>query len=251
MAQQVKMKTLPFALSGLLTALSVQIMPLRTLGAESAPNQLTEEEKKGGWKLLFDGKSTAGWRAVKKQTFPAKGWTVEDGWLHCQGQGGGDIVTEQSFDQFELKWEWKQAKGGNSGLKYFVTEKGSSALGHEYQLIDDKEHPDAKAGNGKRVTASFYDVLKPDRPPPTKPPGEINSSRIVVKGTGVEHWLNGEKVLAYSCSSEAIKEAIAQSKFKGDPDFDARVKGPILLQDHHSEVWFRNIEIREISDSKP
>ncbi len=217
----------------------------RVLAAEASPNQLTEEEKRGGWKLLFDGKTTKGWRLPGRKDAPGKGWVVEDGWLHCLGkEGGGDIVSEESFDQFELKWEWKQAEGGNSGVKYFVTEKGNSALGHEYQLIDDKEHPDAKEGNGKRVTASFYDVLKPDRPPPTKPAGEINSSRILVKGNGVEHWLNGEKVLAYSCSSQAVKEAIAQSKFKNTKDFDARIKGPILLQDHHSEVWFRNIKIR-------
>lgn len=234
-----------FALPILLMALAV---PFRTVAADSAPNQLTEEEQQGGWKLVFDGKSTAGWRGAKKKSFPAKGWAVEEGWLHCLGQGGGDIVTEQTFDQFELKWEWKQAKGGNSGVKYFVTEKGSSALGHEYQLIDDKEEPDAKAADGKRVTAAFYDVLKPDRPAPAKSPGEINTSRIVVKGNGVEHWLNGERVLAYSCSSEAIKEAIAQSKFKGVKDFDARIRGPILLQDHHSEVWFRNIKIRELHD---
>ena len=148
----------------------------------------------------------------------------------------------------KVQFDWKIADKANSGVKYFVTEKGGSALGHEYQLIDDKEHPDAKEGNGKRVTASFYDVLKPERPPPTKPPGEINSSRIIVKGNGVEHWLNGEKVLAYSCSSEAIKQAIAQSKFKNAKDFDARIKGPILLQDHHSEIWFRNIKIRDIKE---
>ena len=234
-----------------LTALALCFATLAAVtafAADAAPNQLTEEEKMGGWKLLFNGKTTEGWRAAGKQTFPQKGWEVKDGWLHCLGQGGGDIVSKDTFDQFELKWEWKQAKGGNSGVKYFVTEKGGSALGHEYQLIDDREHPDAKEGNGKRVTASFYDVLKPERPPPTKPPGEINKSRIIVKGNGVEHWLNGEKVLAYSCSSQAIKEAIAQSKFKNAKDFDARITGPILLQDHHSEVWFRNIKIRDIKE---
>src|SRR5438270_7860024 len=113
---------------------------ITAFAADPAPNQLTEEEKMGGWTLLFDGKTTEGWRAAGKQTFPQKGWEVEDGWLHCLGQGGGDIVSKDAFDQFELKWEWKQAKAGNSGVKYFVTEKAGSALGHEYQLIDDKEH---------------------------------------------------------------------------------------------------------------
>jgi hypothetical protein len=228
----------------LFTAAALNLATL--FAADSTPNQLSEEDKKGGWKLLFDGKTTNGWRGAKQKTFPAKGWEIQDGWLHCLGKGGGDIVTEGAYDEFELKWEWKQAEAGNSGVKYFVTEKGST-IGHEYQLIDDDKHPDAKLANGKRVTASFYDVLKPERPPPTKKPGEINNSRIVVKGNGVEHWLNGEKVLSYSCSSEAIKQAIAQSKFKNAKDFDARIKGPILLQDHESEIWFRNIEIRDQS----
>jgi len=221
-------------------------VPFNNFAAEATPNQLSAEEKAGGWKLLFDGKTTQGWRGAGKKAFPEKGWEAKDGWLHCLGQDGGDIVTDGTYDQFELKWEWKEVKAGNSGVKYFVTEKGGSALGHEYQMIDDEGHADAKAGNGKHVTASFYDVVKPERPAPTKPPGEINTSRIVVKGNGVEHWLNGEKVLSYSCSSEAIKEAIAQSKFKNTKDFDARIKGPILLQDHHSEAWFRNIKIREL-----
>lgn len=236
------MKTVFAPLLGIL--LSGFLLPSRA--ADPLPNRLTEEEKAGGWKLLFDGKTTHGWRSPNKKTFPEKGWQIENGWLHCLGQGGGDIITDQSYDEFELQWEWKQAKGGNSGLKYFVTEKGG-ALGHEYQMIDDEEHEDAKAADGKRVTASFYDVLKPDRPAPTKKPGEINRSRVVVKGNGVEHWLNGEKVLTYSLSSEAIKEAISHSKFKNTKDFDARIKGPILLQDHHSEVWFRNLKIRDLS----
>src|SRR5712671_5112906 len=141
----------------LLTAAALNLATL--FAADSTPNQLSEEDKKGGWKLLFDGKTTNGWRGAKQKSFPAKGWEIQDGWLHCLGKGGGD----------------------------FVTEKGST-IGHEYQLIDDEKHPDAKLANGKRVTASFYDVLKPERPPPTKKPGEINNSRIVVKGNGVEHW---------------------------------------------------------------
>ena len=212
----------------------------------ATPNQLTEEEKAGGWKLLFDGKSLEGWRSFKKDSAPSKGWVVEDGWLHCLGKGGGDILTEREFDDFELQWEWKQAPGGNSGVKYFVSETRSSPLGHEYQMIDEEKEPDAKQGKGKRVTAAFYDVLKLDRPAPTKPPGEANQSRIVVQGNRVEHWLNGVKVLEYSCGSEALKTAVAQSKFKDVPDFGKKIKGHLLLQDHHSEVWFRNVKVREL-----
>ena len=212
--------------------------------AAPAVNQLSDEEKAAGWKLLFDGKTTEGWRTFKKQSFPSKGWVVEDGWLHCLGKGGGDIISDGEFGDFELQWEWKQAEVGNSGVKYFVTETRDAALGHEYQMIDDARTPDAKLANGKRVTASFYDVLKPTATPATRQPGEINQSRIVVKGNHVEHWLNGVKVLEYECGSEALKAAIAASKFKTTAGFGDKIQGHILLQDHHSEVWFRNVKIR-------
>jgi len=217
------------------------------LAAAQAQNQLTPAEKASGWKLLFDGKTTQGWHSFKKENFPAKGWGVEEDWLHGQGKGGGDIVSQQQFDQFDLQWEWKLESGGNSGLKYFVVDSRNSALGHEYQLLDDEKHPDAKAGQGKRVTASFYDVLKPSVTPPVKPPGEVNQSRIQVKGDHVEHWLNGVKVLEYECGSDAVKAAVAESKFKNTPGFGIRAKGHILLQDHGGNVWFRNIKIRDLA----
>src|SRR6266404_5140042 len=208
-------------------------------------NQLSTQEKAAGWKLLFGGKTTNGWRSFKKQSFPIKGWVVEDGWLHCLAKGGGDIISDAEFDNFELEWEWKQAPEGNSGLKYFIIETRPSAIGHEYQMIDDEREPDAKLADGKRVTAAFYDVLAPTTKPPTKPPGEINQSRIVVKGNHVEHWLNGVKVLEYECGSEEVKAAVARSKFKNTAGFGDKVRGHILLQDHNSEVWFRNLKIRE------
>jgi len=214
--------------------------------AGPAVNQLTDEEKAAGWKLLFDGQTTEGWRTFKKQSFPAIGWVVEDGWLHCLGKGGGDIITDAEFSGFELQWEWKQAPAGNSGVKYFVTESRNAALGHEYQLIDDEREPDAKLAKGKRVTASFYDVLAPAVKPPTRPLGEVNQSRILVKGNHVEHWLNGVKVLEYECGSAAVQAAVAESKFKTTAGFGNQIKGHILLQDHHSEVWFRNVRIREV-----
>jgi hypothetical protein len=205
-----------------------------------------QTNKLTGWRLLFDGKSTSGWRSFEKQTFPDKAWDVENGWLHCFGKAGGDIISDAEFNDFDLEWEWKQVPGGNSGLKYFVTESRNAPLGHEYQMIDDEHEPDAKQAKGKRVTAAFYDVLAPTSKPPTKPEGEINHSRILVRGNHVEHWLNGKKVLEYECGSEALKTALADSKFNATPAFGEKIKGHILLQNHHSEVWFRNIKIREL-----
>lgn len=197
----------------------------------------------GGWRYLFDGKSTSHWRGFKKDSFPKSGWTVEDGWLHCLGKDGGDIITIEQFGDFELELEWKIAPGANSGVKYFVTETRNSPIGHEYQIIDDDTNPDAKIADGKHLTAGFYDVFKPQNANPL-PPGQINHSKIVVIGNKVEHWLNGVKVLEYTCSSPELKQAIQNSKFKNTAGFGEKIKGHILLQDHHSEVWFRNIKIK-------
>ncbi len=198
-----------------------------------------------GWRSLFDGQSTAQWRGFKKTAFPDKGWVVENGWLHCLGQNGGDIITREQFDNFEFSWEWRIAPGGNSGVKYFLPENRGGAIGHEYQLIDDERHPDAKIADGKHLTAGVYDVLKPIGAQPN-PPGQINQSRIVVRGNHVEHWLNSKKVLDYECGSPTLKAAVAQSKFKNIRGFGNKIKAHLLLQDHHSEVWFRNLKIREL-----
>jgi hypothetical protein len=215
-----------------------------SIRAETAANQLTTEEKAGGWKLLFDGKTTAGWHSYKKKTFPSHGWVAEDGWLHCLGEKGGDLISDGEFDDFELEWDWKQAPAGNSGVKYFVLETRPSALGHEYQMADDPHEPDVMKAGAKHATASFYDVLAPG-PTPTKPPGEINHSRIVVHGNHVEHWLNGKKVLAYECGSEEVRAGVASSKFKNVSGFGEKVTGHLLLQDHNTEVWFQNVKIKE------
>jgi hypothetical protein len=232
-----------------LIQLASLVLGLQAL-ADETPNQLSSDEKTGGWKLLFDGQTTKGWHTFKGTSFPAKGWIVEDGWLHCLGKDGGDVVSDVEYDQFDLQWEWKLEPGGNSGLKYFVLSSRNSAIGHEYQMLDDQRNPDGKLAEGKHVTASFYDVLKPGVAPPSKPLGEINQSRVLVKGNHVEHWINGVKVLEYECGSEAVKAAVAESKFKNVPSFGNRVKGHLLLQDHRSNVWFRSIKIRDLSDSK-
>jgi hypothetical protein len=220
------------------------------LEAAEPANQLSTEEKANGWKLLFDGQTPHGWHSFKQSSFPAKGWLVESGWLHCQGKGGGDVLSDGEYDQFELRWEWKLEPAGNSGLKYFVLETRNSAVGHEYQMLDDQLNPDGKEAQGKHVTASFYDVLKPTLAPPSKPLGEINESRILVQGDRVEHWLNGVKVLEYECGSGAVKAAVAESKFKDVAGFGNRVKAHLLLQDHRSNVWFRNIKIRDLSETR-
>lgn len=212
----------------------------------SCQSRTPHGSKSAGWQSLFDGKTTTGWRSFKKTGFPATGWVVENGWLHCLGHKGGDIITEQEFNDFELEWEWKIAPAGNSGVKHFVTESRKSAIGHEYQMIDDDREPDARIAAGKHVTASFYDVLKPSVKPPVRPVGQINRSRILVRGNHVEHWLNGVEVLAYECGSDALKAAVEDSKFKLVAGFGDKIRGHILLQDHHTEVWFRNIRIRLI-----
>ena len=209
-------------------------------------NVLQPDEKAQGWRLLFDSKSFQGWHLYAKKGAPNAGWKVEDGLLKKLAKvRDGDIATDESFTDFDLTWEWRVAAGGNNGLKYLVTEQRPSAPGHEYQMIDDTGHPDGKLG-AKRQTASFYDVLPPADNKPLKPVGEWNASRILVQGNHVEHWLNGAKVLEYELGSDAVKAAVAASKFKNSAGFGTKIKGHILLTDHQDECWFRNLKIREL-----
>lgn len=215
------------------------------------PNTLTDAEKKAGWMLLFDGQSLDGWRGYKKPDATDSRWTVGDDSLSLPAHDGKDthgerdLITKDTFEQFELSVDWKVAPGSNSGIKYFVLEDRDSAIGHEYQVIDDERHADAKVGP-HRQTAAFYDVL-PASDRPVKPAGEWNNTRIIVHGQTVEHWLNGKKVLQYELNSPALNAAIEKSKFKGIERFGKRQNGHILLQDHGDQVWFRNIKIRRLS----
>lgn len=196
----------------------------------------------GAWQSLFDGKSTAGWRGYGKADFPKRGWVVEDGCLHLLPHGnGGDIITVAQFTDFELHWEWRLAARANNGIKYLVTESRRDAPGHEYQMVDE-----ATVAEPKARTATFYDVLPTQTKIHVKPPGDWNQSRLVIQGNHVEHWLNGEKVLEYELGSPEVKAAVAQSKFKNAAGFGEKIKGHIMLTDHHGETWFRNIRLREL-----
>jgi len=220
-------------------------LPARSAG-DPPPNQITPEESKAGWKLLFDGHSLKGWRSYGKPSGPDHGWVVEDGSLNCVAHAkGGDIVSVDQFTDFDLQWDWRIPAGANNGLKYMVTEKRPSAPGQEYQMIDDSI---AAAKPEKWSTASFYDVLAPDPKKILHPPGEWNHSRILVKGSHVEHWLNGQKVLAYELGSPEIKAAVASSKFKNSPGFGDKITGPILLTEHEDAASFRAIKILELKD---
>src|SRR5580704_3219885 len=214
----------------------------------AADNELTSDEKKAGWKLLFDGKSLSGWRSYGKPDGPTQGWAVVDGMLECVAHGnGGDIVSTQQFTDFDLEWDWSIPAGANNGIKYLVSEKRPAARGHEYQMIDDAI---ADGKPAKRSTASFYDVLAPDPTKPLKPVGEWNHSRVLLKGNHVEHWLNGKKVLEYELGSPEVNAAIAASKFKKFPDFGDKITGPILLTEHHDAASFRNIKIKELKSGQ-
>ncbi|MDH5602616.1 MAG: DUF1080 domain-containing protein [Cyclobacteriaceae bacterium] len=225
-------------------------------------NDLTESEKSQGWRLLWDTKTSNGWRSAKSDSFPSVGWEMKDGILTVLESGGdesahgGDIVTIDKFSNFDLKVEFKISEGANSGIKYFVDpelNKGTgSAIGLEYQILDDKKHPDAKQGvDGNRTLGSLYDMIRaenlsvPGRNKDFRGIGEWNQARIIVKGSHVEHWLNGYKVVEYERGSEAYRALVAASKYVKWPNFGESPEGHILLQDHGNTVSFRSIKIRE------
>jgi len=209
------------------------------------PNHLSEQEAAAGWKLLFDGSSTAGWVALGTTAFPTKGWSAVDGTLrHEKSGGGGDIVTSEAHLNFELTWEWKIGQGGNSGVKYNLPDP-NKAVGFEFQMLDDERHPDAGKGLIHQ-TGALYDLIEPDAARKTKPAGEWNQSRLLVDGTHVEQWLNGAKTVSFEIGSPELLERVANSKYKKVKGFGMKTPSPILLQDHGDEVIFRDIKLRDL-----
>jgi len=220
-------------------------------------NTLTDKEKKQGWKLLFDGKTTSGWKGAFIDKFPEKGWSIDAGTISVdasegkESTNGGDIVTLDLYDNFEFQADFKLTTGANSGIKYFVDpaqpapKDARSAIGLEFQVLDDAVHPDAKLGrDGNRTIGSLYDLIPAASNKKVNPIGEWNTARIISKGKHVEHWLNGKKVLQYERGSDMFKQLVAMSKYKTIPGFGLVDKGRILLQDHGNKVYYKNIKIR-------
>ena len=226
--------------------------------ANFVPNYLAPYERQHGWQLLFDGKTSQGWRSARGGAFPSEGWKTDDGTMTIQASEGkeaanvGDIVTDAEYSAFDLSFEFKLTPGANSGVKYFVTldEKTSgSAIGLEYQVLDDALHPDAKLGrDGDRTLASLYDLKTAHKPPRfVHPIGEWNVGRVVVyPNNHVEHYLNGVKVLEYERGSPAFRALVAESKYHVWPNFGEAPAGHLLLQDHGNRVSFRSIKLKKL-----
>ena len=220
-------------------------------------NTLSERQKKEGWKLLWDGATTEGWRSAKGETFPEQGWHIEDGELvveasdGAEARNGGDIVTVEQYKNFWLSVDFKITKGANSGIKYFVRpdlyKSDASAIGCEFQILDDKNHPDAKLGvEGNRTLASLYDLIRADKQDAWFYDGQWNTAWVKVQGDYVEHWLNGVKVLDYVRNTQEWNALVAYSKYRKWENFGNHETGHILLQDHGDEVHFKNILIKEL-----
>ena len=208
---------------------------------------------RGPWQRLFDKKTLIGWHTFQKpgQPIPAN-WEVADGAIHYTGtRGGGDIVTDNAYGNFELELEWKIAVGGNSGIMYHVSEdtiyKATYETGPEMQVLDDARHPDANAGReGSHKAGSLYDMLPPNDLAAVKPAGQWNKVRLRVLNGQAEHFMNGKEIVAYPTSGPSWDAMVAKSKFKNWAGFGKFTTGKIALQDHGDQVWYRNIRIREL-----
>lgn len=245
-----------------------QNMNSQQVAASTSPDQDSESE----WQTLFDGESLNGWRGLGREGVPEEHWIIEDGTIRKvatddvsraedgQPVAGGDLLYDQQFENFELQFEWKVSPGANSGIKYNVSEEMSvsnspeyGALGFEYQVLDNDEHPDA-GNDPNRLAAGLYDLIPPGSNAEPEPVGSWNSGKIIFNGNRGEHWLNGEKVVEYELETHMMNRLLNTSKWGelGDdthiPDFGTRrSSGYIVLQDHGDDVWFRDIKIREIS----
>lgn len=232
---------------------------LRIQEVEAPPaNTLTDEEKAEGWSLLWDGQTSQGWRSAKGLPFPKAGWKMNDGILSINETGGaesaaaGDIITTEKFSEFELSVDFKITPGANSGIKIFVDpsiNKGEgSAIGPEFQVLDDARHPDAKLGkDGNRNLGSLYDLIPAPADKHVNPVGEWNNARIVSEGKHVTFWLNGVKTVEFERGSKPWKEIVAGSKYKVWENFGELPQGHILLQDHGNQVFYKNIKLRDLA----
>lgn len=241
-----------------------QRMPMPVSGGgtveETVPNSLTPLEQQAGWLLLFDGSTFNGWRGLGYDSVPSAHWKIENGTIKKIANGqvarmadgqpaaGGDLMTNETFRDFELAFDWKISPGGNSGVKYNVSEELSmanapnhAALGFEYQVLDDSLHEDNKIPSHR--AGALYDLIPPNANKRLRPVGEWNTSRIVFRGNHGEHWLNGAKVVDYDLGTPLMDSLLAASKYHSIPNFAQRRAGHIVLQDHGDEVYFRNIKI--------
>ncbi len=237
---------LPSSFVGFVAVLAAAILlHAAPLAAADDANTLSDKERADGWKLLFDGKTTTGWRGVKKDKAP-DGWAAVDGAL-VRVKGGGDVVTVDQFDNFELVFEWKVAEGANSGVFYRVNEDYGVIQSPEYQVLHNQKHQDGR--NPKTSAASNYALHAPKKDL-TKPPGQWNQGKIVANGNHIEHWLNGEKVVEYELASDEWTSLVKASKFKDMAHYGECTKGHIALQDHGDHVEYRNMKIRPLKSAK-
>ncbi|HYT83473.1 MAG TPA: DUF1080 domain-containing protein [Gemmatimonadales bacterium] len=258
-------------IGSILLAVLVQTTP-----AVAGPNQLTDAERLAGWRLLFDGRTLAGWRGLGYDSVPTAHWVVVDGAIKKIASGnvprvpdgrplnGGDLMTVDTFRDFELTWEWKVTPGANSGVKYNVSEELSlaqggqmtpaavargaispnhSALGFEYQILDDDRHPDAQLATHR--AGALYELFAPNERKHLRAVGEWNESKVIFRGSHGEHWLNGAKIVEFALGTARMDSAFAASKYRSIAGFAGRRKGHIVLQDHGDEVYFRDIKVRE------
>ena len=232
------------------------------LAAQS--NTLSSAEKAAGWRLLFDGKTLKGWRGLGYDSVPSAHWRVVGGTIEkipsgqvakiADGQpaNGGDLMTIDTFSDFELSFQWKVAPGANSGVKYNVSEEFSlahasnhAALGFEYQVLDDSLSDDNKIPS--HLAGSLYDLIPPNGARKLMPVGQWNTSRIVFQGKHGEHWLNGQKIVEFYLGTPRMDSLLAKSKYRTIPGFADRRTGHIILQDHNDETYYRDIKIRELT----
>jgi hypothetical protein len=244
---------------------------------QSTPNTLTPAERSADWRLLFDGQTLAGWRGLGYDSVPTGHWVVVDGAIKKVASGnvprvpdgrplnGGDLMTVATFGDFELTWEWRVTPGANSGVKYNVSEEMSvaqggqmtpaavargaiapnhSALGFEYQILDDDRHEDGKLATHR--SGALYDMIAPGPAKRLNPVGEWNRSTVIFRGNHGEHWLNGKKIVEFDLGTARMDSLLAASKYRAIPGFATRRKGHIVLQDHGDEVYFRNVKVREL-----